>query len=279
MVLAGLALVVACGKVQPLAIDAAGDPGDAASERPLTDLPDDVTGHQIHVLYVLPSDGVDRQLDRDGTIATSVAAWTSWIARKAGGPQLRLDTFHGKPDITFVRLGRTGAALAATGVRIRDELEKDLTAAGLIDSTKIYATYYDGDATTCGGSPVPPGLVGRVTALYLDGHVPSAIPCRDNPLAASADTPGFFELSLIRGVLHTLGAVPGCAPHVNGVGGVDVNDSPADIMYTGTMPWAPSAIDVGHDDYWGHTNTSCLDLAHSAFLDPLPAGPQLPPGW
>lgn len=268
-------LAAGCGQVGT-------KPGDAAVEvdaqpgRATADRPDEAIGRQVHVLYVVPSDGTDRNLDTTGVLATSVDAWSQWIARKAGGPRLRLDTFGGRPDITFVRLARTNAQLAATGVRIRDELEADLTKLGAVDVAKLYAVYYDGDATTCGGAPVPPGLVGRVVGLYLDGHIPGAIACRDNPFAASADTPGYFELSLIRGLLHAMGAVPSCAP--NYVSG-DVKDSPADIMYSGPQPYAPAEIDVGHNDYWGHTITGCLDLARSAFLEPLPANPQLPPGW
>lgn len=49
-------------------------------------------------------------------------------------------------------------------------------------------------------------------------------------------------------------------------------------MYAGPEPWAPTAIDPGHDDYFDH-GTDCLDVARSAFLDPLVADAQMPPGW
>jgi hypothetical protein len=274
-ILVSTLVLASCGEVGSRPADAAVTI-DAVAGRATADRPDEALGRQVHTLYVVASDGVDRNLDTSGALATSVEAWSQWIARKTGGPRLRVDSFGGKPDITFIRLARTGAQLAAAGVRIRDELEADLTKLGAIDVAKLYAVYYDGDATTCGGSPLPPTLVGRVVGLYLDGKIPGAIPCRDNPFAASADTPGYFELSMIRGLLHAMGAVQICAPsHASG----DVNDSPADIMYSGPQPWAPSEIDVGRDDYWGHTNTGCTDLARSAFLEPLPASPQLPPGW
>jgi hypothetical protein len=38
-------------------------------------------------------------------------------------------------------------------------------------------------------------------------------------------------------------------------------------------------IDPGHDDYFRHGIAGCGDLADSAFLDPLPASPELPPDW
>jgi hypothetical protein len=52
-------------------------------------------------------------------------------------------------------------------------------------------------------------------------------------------------------------------------------------MYSGgAQPWAPSALDVNHDDYFGTTNGACpADVANSAFLEPLPAAAAAPPGW
>jgi hypothetical protein len=58
-----------------------------------------------------------------------------------------------------------------------------------------------------------------------------------------------------------------------------VSDSPTDLMYAGDQPWQPSVLDFGKDDYFQHKNAGCLDLAKSAFLDPLPAGAEPPPGW
>ena len=45
-----------------------------ANTRSMTDRPDDISGAQLHPMYVLPHDGLDARLDTDGTIATSMAA-------------------------------------------------------------------------------------------------------------------------------------------------------------------------------------------------------------
>lgn len=50
-------------------------------------------------------------------------------------------------------------------------------------------------------------------------------------------------------------------------------------MYAGDQPWQPQKLDIGGDDYFDHPRPGCLDLADSAFLDPLPADPAPPPGW
>jgi hypothetical protein len=38
-------------------------------------------------------------------------------------------------------------------------------------------------------------------------------------------------------------------------------------------------LDLNHDDYFGHAIPGCRDLANSAFLEPLPAAAEAPPGW
>jgi hypothetical protein len=46
--------------------------------RSTSDRPDDYAGYQIHVMYVLPADGVDEKLDTNGTISSSIAAMVRW---------------------------------------------------------------------------------------------------------------------------------------------------------------------------------------------------------
>jgi hypothetical protein len=139
-----------------------------ALPRSTTDRPDDGRGPQIHAVYVVPSDGADRALDTDGTVAASVANWQRWFVGQTLGGGLRLDTSGGEIDVTFHRLADTDAALAARGVFLRDAIERALRAAGLDDPDKIYAVYYDGSTTAaCGGGAWPPTLPGNVGAVYM----------------------------------------------------------------------------------------------------------------
>jgi len=41
----------------------------------------------------------------------------------------------------------------------------------------------------------------------------------------------------------------------------------------------PLRFDAGRDDYFGHGDPRCVDLARSPFLLPAPATPELPPLW
>ena len=248
------------------------------------DRPDGVTGDQVHVMYVIPSDGTDRHLDTNGAITNSVAAWNGWLTAQTGGSHLRIDTSAGVPDITFVKLDKTDAEIAASGDD-RTAIEADLHTLGFNQPGKIYAVYYDGTGNFCGGGAFPPGLVGNVAAVYLQGSDPRVTPpalCASNPVGADATNPGYFDYGMVHEVTHTLGFVAACAPHISVE--AHVGDSPHDLMYSpkdaSGAPWTfPLVLDFGHDDYYHHNIPGCLDLARSAFLDPLPAGAQAPPGW
>lgn len=233
---------------------------------------------QVHVVYAVPRDGVDRRLDVDGRIHRSVAAFQAWFAAQTDGSRLAIDTFEGTVDVTFQRLPKSDAAIAARGAHVRDEVEALLEDAGFAAPRKLYAVYYDGGSTfACGGGAWPPTLVGRAAVMYLDGEPEGASPCASNAVGASATEPGYIESSMLHEILHTIGVVATCAP--NHIRAGHVSDSPSDLMYAGDEPWRPSQLDVGNDDYWRHGRTDCLDLARSAFLDPLPADAQPPPAW
>jgi len=236
----------------------------AVLPRVTTDRPDDSAAPQIHVIYALPSDGADRALDERGTLNDTVASWNAWLASQTGGLNLRLDTSDGMLDTTFVRLPESDAQIEARGAFVRDELEKQLHALGFNQPQKIYAVYYDGRSSfACGGGAWPPVLPGNVAALYLHGLYNGPVPCDTNPWG-SVGAPRYLEFAMIHEVMHTLGFVPACAPHHTSAG--HVSDSPADLMYAGSASWAPSTLDVGHDDYYDAHHPGCLDLSASAYL-------------
>jgi hypothetical protein len=237
-----------------------------ALPRAEVDRPDEVAGPQLHAVYAVPRNGEDRGFDTTGTIAGSVSAFQGWLAGETGGPVLRLDTFAGELDVTFVRLDRSDAELASRGAFVRDEIELELARRGLLVPTKLYAVYYDGSSNySCGGGAWPPGLVGQVGAMYLKGAPPGSIPCATNRLAEGGGPPGFFEFGMLHELLHTLGFVAQCAPHHTRAG--HASDNPNDLMWAGDAPWQlPPRLDIGRDDYYGHGSVDCPDLARSPYL-------------
>lgn len=128
-----------------------------ARPRTSTDQPDDEAGSQVHLVYVVPSDGVDHALDTNGTIDGSIASAETWLASQTNGRTLRLDSFGGTPDISFLRLTQTNAAVAAQGAFVRELVEGALTTAGFNDPNKMYLAWYDGLSTfSCGAAPFRP---------------------------------------------------------------------------------------------------------------------------
>ena len=106
-------------------------PADAALPRSTADRLDEVRGPQIHVVYAVPADGQDRGLDENGALEGSVASFQAWLAAETGGPNLRLDTYQGSLDVSFVRLKATDAVLASRGAFVREAVEEELRTVGL----------------------------------------------------------------------------------------------------------------------------------------------------
>jgi List-Bact-rpt repeat protein len=235
-----------------------------ALPRATADRADDVSGPQIHALYVLPADGPDRGLDTDGTVAASVANWQRWFESQTLGGGLRLDTSGGELDVSFLRLSQSESALAGRGLGLRDAIEAELHAAGFERSGRVYAVYYDGGTTAaCGGGAWPPALQGNVAALYLRATYGAGLSCYDPALSRSGLQ--IMDFAMLHEILHTMGFVPTCAPHHTRSG--HVSDDPRDLMYAGDEPWRPSVLDVGQDDYYHAHILECRELAVSPYLE------------
>ena len=248
------------------------EPGRVSTNRP-----DQLAGYQVQFLYVLPSDRQDERLDVNGTIRVSVGAIQQWLTRE-GGLRLRVDTSDGQLDIPFVRLPGSDMEYASAGALVRDRIEAALASLGFNDSRKIYGVYYGGASyVSCGSGPIPPRLVGTVAAVYLKGVPVGGPPCDSNPFAPTPEAPGYIEFIMAHEIMHALGVVGSCAPHNTDHSHVP---EPSDLMYAGSLPWRPSTLDVGRDDYFaGGNGSTCLDVADSVFVTPTRAGARLPPGW
>lgn len=236
--------------------------GPDATPRATQDRPDDEPGvPKIHVLYLTPSDGPDDRLDVDGTIAGSVESAMRWLESQIDR-RLRLDTFEGALDVTFHRLPRTGDEYFAEGVFIRDAIEDDIIDAGFDAPLTVYAAYYAGPAEDCASAFNPEKLPGTMVARYWAHVGPGEAPCVPEGFARASDPPGTWEFGITHELFHAMGAVETCAPnHFEG----HVGDHPDDLMYRGDEPWRPETIDIGNDDYYGHGDLGCADVARAAY--------------
>ena len=248
-----------------------------ALARSTTDRADDRPGAQLHVLYVLPNDGADASLDTDGTLGASVSNFQNWLKGQTGGNGMRLDTYQGELDVSFLRLADSDAQLASRGLYLRDAIEAGVRAAGFDDSDKRYVAYYGGSNTAaCGGGAWPPTLPGTLAAIYMKATYGAGLPCYD-PAASRAGLQ-LMDLAMLHETLHTLGFVATCALNHTRAG--HVSDSPNDLMYAGDQPWVPTVLDINRDDYFGANRPGCADLSQSEYYEggpdpqPLPVVPK-----
>lgn len=229
--------------------------------RSLQDRPDDIAGPQVHVVYVLPRGATDRRLDTEVDIANSVEAFQGWLGGVTG-LELRVDRYQGALDVSFFELSRADSEIRPLGPYIVSEIERQLTAAGIIQQEKRYLIYYDGGSVSaCGGAAWPPIVQGVVAAVYLRA-------CDAGLLAREpGDAPGYWEFAALHDLLHTLGVVSAAAPHYTADRPAHVPE-PADLMYCGgAEPWRPSIVDINNDDYFGPNLPAGLpNLASSAFV-------------
>ena len=233
--------------------------------RSLRDDPDDIPGPQIHVVYAVPSDAEDGNLDRYGGIARSFQAIQHWLTARIGY-RLRLDTHGGALDVTFVGLSFTSEEGAGKGDALIGDLERAVTdTLGLAQDNlpdKLYAVYYAGQSAGVCGSAQPGG---QMAAVYVHAEGCSAVAVGGDP-----ETLSTYEAAMLHQLLHAFGAVPPCAP--GRVDGPHVGDSPEDLLYSGIESALRSeelTIDFGRDDYFGHENTECLDISSGRFWEPV----------
>ncbi len=226
--------------------------GLSAASRSSTDRPDDATGAQLKVIYAVPIGGTDHGLDPAGVLQRSTSSWQRWLVSKTGGRHMRLETVGGSLDVQFVRLPRADAVYWSFGAAIRDTLEKDLLALGVVAAAqqKIYLMYYEGGhVDRCGSAAFPPLLPGRIAVLYLKGTNTGGPDCETNVFAATAtSTPGYLEFVAVHEVLHLLGLVSLAAPDQGSSGHLTTDSS--DLMYAGSARWTPSRIDQTRRNYY-----------------------------
>ncbi len=250
-----------------------------ARDRTTGDMPDDRSGPQVHFLYVVPADGTDRQLDANGAMEQSITRIVRWFEAHAGDQALRIDTYKGAPDITFVRLPHSDAQATSKNPWPLWVMGEDLVAAGFNNPAKAYAAFYDGHSTwACGGAKSP--ALPKLGAMYLLAQPTNdPRPCRDAPgFGTGTDRPGYFEIGLLHEVMHVIGFTPRCAPHASADGyGDHVDDSPTDLMYgpDAKSPfgwsWAQAVLDFNHDDYYKAHIPGCPDLSDSPYVEPIPS--------
>jgi hypothetical protein len=252
----------------------------AVGGRALQDRPDIVGGSKIHVIYFVPSDGQDNQLDVNGVLENSVASMNTFLQGDIGRT-LRLDTYlDGKTprlDISFVRGEKTAAEYAESSAidAVTEELEhRGWTESGAV---KRYFVYYEGPAQSA-------GICGTAYLNIAGGFAQwSVVWLGSSPACGARDfgTPetggGMSEAIALHENFHNEGMVPLTAPHqcwafqfhlctaAAGAALDPLDPESVDLLFPFvTFALRDKFVDPGHDDYYGHP-FPYRDMADSPF--------------
>ena len=215
-----------------------------------------LTGRSIRVVYAYPSDGLDRSAEVAQRMSADVDAIDDWWRGQDALREPRFDRFGFgcglQADVLALRLSDSAATLTSRVVRGERIVELVGAATGRSSYEKLLV-YYDGpvdDSDLCGeGTGRPDG--DGIAIVYLAA-------CTDIP---SADVAA-HEL------LHAFGALAASGPpHACPDSRGHPCDSALDILYpyATATPLASFVLDVGRDDYYGHSG-SWPDVQDSGWL-------------
>ena len=131
--------------------------------RNFIDLEDIDDGYNIHVMYVIPADGVDKEYDLNSKISMLLYQIDKWFNSKTkdrlytDGQNLKFDRkANGKIDVTFLRLENVDNEISKEGIQAVNVLQPAISSHGFNDPKKVYFVIYGGsNRDVCASSQLP----------------------------------------------------------------------------------------------------------------------------
>ena len=133
--------------------------------RSIVDRPDEISGFQVHLVYVAAKGSRDSGWDTNGKIESWVIEANNWLNKQVDR-KLIFDTFEGKPDITFLQSQYTRAELCRKNCKTLDKLEEEYIAQQIsYNNSKsiIFVLDENLDKSSCGWAESP----GVVSLIHL----------------------------------------------------------------------------------------------------------------
>ena len=251
----------------------------SALERSLADRPDDVEGAQLHFVYAIPADGNNSEIDINGQLIDEYTVAQQWLFEQTGRC-MRVDTYDGYLDITFMQTTRDNEAIRTDPLSVYYSIKLELEARGMDSPNKVYVVYYGGTTYTngCGGA----AAIGGPAMQYLVTRNIGSSQLNPCPFFSFVNGPnGTFRGSWsgvsIHETFHSLGVVPFCAPDHDDVNPLHLRTISSDLMAFDGSGFTTYTLDRNRNQYYDHQIQGCLDLADSAIwtdaeanAEPLP---------
>ena len=209
--------------------------------------------HQIHFIYLLSSEGEDKELDINGWIEKTVNRVNDKFLKISArnkksngiGQQFKLDmTKEGKLDVTFVRMNVSKQRLDV-GEYPTDVIYSYLRKAGFNNPKKVYASlanFKSKHGNSDGGEGGVPMMVVYIPAIKTYGT-------KD------------MDLVILHELFHAQGASYGCGKRTYAGGHVKGSD----VLAKDSVK---SSMDSNNNTYYRHDIEGCPDLAKSVFVTP-----------
>ena len=124
----------------------------APTVRSLVDRPDDVSGYQVHLVYVVPNGSTDLNVDTNGQIDSWVKEGNTWLSQKVNR-RLQIDTFQGITDVTFLSSKYRVSELCLVSCNTLSKLNDEyVTQNPAFDNSKtlLFMLSEELDPTSCG---------------------------------------------------------------------------------------------------------------------------------
>jgi hypothetical protein len=226
-------------------------------QRSSYDRPDELAGAQFHAVYVLRYGATDYAYDTGGEIERALRQADRWL-RTESGKGMRLDTYQGKLDVTFLPLpprfeATTGKDCSRVPCPNDQDFYAHLNALGRINPNKTYLFFYSGGLTgriLCGGAGVGKSVL---LNLEVDGKF-----CSGAKWDESTSTALSWGLLALHETFHSLGAVCPAAPDSDGSYHSKVEE---DIMFARSK--GNVKLDPNRRNYWGNVPAGCTDASQS----------------
>ena len=113
------------------------------NERSYVDLKDIDDGYNIHIIYAIPSDGIDKEYDLNSKIGMMVYQMNKWFNKQTKnrlfkeGQFLKFDKKKdGKLDITFLQLGLSDQEISQKGIQAVNILQPEIARLGFNNPKK-----------------------------------------------------------------------------------------------------------------------------------------------
>jgi hypothetical protein len=133
--------------------------------RSIIDRPDEISGFQVHLVYVVAKGSRDSGWDTNGKIESWVIEANNWLNKQVDR-KLIFDTFEGKPDITFLQSQYRAVELCRRDCEALDKLEAEFLSQQIsYKSSKTIVFVLDENLATsnCGWAESP----GVVSLIHL----------------------------------------------------------------------------------------------------------------